>query len=115
MNLLLASIVVIIACVIGAFGSLLLKKGSNNISLNLYKLIQNYYLIGGIITYMISAAMFIIALKGNPLSIMYPLVSTTYIWVVFFSIKFLGERMNTMKWMGIIYIVLGFVCIGIGS
>ncbi len=115
MNLLLASIIVIIGNFIAAFGSLFLKKGSKEFSLNPFKLIKNYQIISGIMFYAIAAIMFIIALKNNPLSILYPLVSTQYIWVAFFSVKFLGERMNSMKWMGIISIILGIVCIGIGS
>jgi len=115
MNLLLACIVVLIGSFLGALGSLYLKKGANKFSFDLFKLITNYEIIFGIIIYAISAIMFIIALKDNPLSIIYPLVSTSYIWVSILSIKFLGERMNTMKWIGIFYIILGVISIGIGS
>tara|TARA_Y100000034_G_scaffold136768_1_gene215569 strand:- start:7485 stop:7832 length:348 start_codon:yes stop_codon:yes gene_type:complete len=115
MNILLAAMVVIIGNFIGAFGGLFLKKGSAKFSLNPFEIIKNYYIISGIFCYAIAAIMFIIALKGNPLSILYPLVSTQYIWVAFFSVSFLDEKMNSMKWMGIIAIILGIVCIGIGS
>lgn len=115
MNLISASVVVIIGCIIGAFGSLYLKKGADKASPNLFKLITNYEIILGIMFYAVSVIMFIFALKGNPLSIIYPLVSTSYIWIAFFSIRFLDERMNLMKWLGIFYIVFGVVCIGIGG
>lgn len=115
MNLSLAIISVIIGCVIGSYASILFKRGANKFTLNLFKLVYNYEILGGIVLYVISLIIFIIALKGNPLSIMYPLVSTSYIWVVLFSVKYLGEKMNFMKWLGVVSIIIGVSFIGIGS
>jgi len=59
--------------------------------------------------------MFIPALKGGDLSILYPFVSVTYVWVALLSVRFLGEKMNKFKWIGIAMIILGVSFIGIGS
>ena len=65
--------------------------------------------------YALGTVLFIPALKGGDLSILYPFVALTYIWVSLLSVKFLGEKMNFMKWMGISLIIVGVSFIGIGS
>lgn len=100
---------VIIGTFIGAVGSLYLKKGSSTISLKILELIQNYQLILGVILYLLSSVFFIAALKYGELSTLYPITSLSYIWISFLSIKFLKEKMNKYKWMGIFLIILGVI------
>jgi len=103
------------ATLIGAFGPILLKKASEKKLSKIKSLITNYHLIGGVFLYAIGTILFIPALKGGDLSVLYPFVSLTYVWVSFLSVKFLGEKMNVMKWWGIGMIILGVSFIGIGS
>ena len=65
--------------------------------------------------YGISTILFIPALKGGELSVLYPFVALAYIWVSLLSVKFLGEKMNKVKWLGIALIILGVSFIGLGS
>lgn len=113
MNIILAIITVVIGCIVGTVGGLFLKKGADICSLKTFMINKN--IIAGISLYAISMILFLAALKGNPLSVLYPFVSTQYIWVALFSMKFLGEKMNTMKWAGITCIIIGVVCIGFGT
>ncbi len=99
---------------IGAMGPILLKKGADAFSINLFKIIKNYNLIFGLFLYGISLIIFVIALKGGEISVLYPLVSVGYIWVCLLSIKVLKEKMNLYKWLGIIFIIFGVSLIGIG-
>lgn len=110
-----AATLVLAATVVGALGPILLKKGSKNFSLNPKILIKNYHLIFGVCLYMVGTALFVWALRGGELSILYPLVSITYIWVSILSIKFLKEKMNKYKWIGISLIILGVAFIGLGA
>ncbi|MBS3113291.1 EamA family transporter [Candidatus Woesearchaeota archaeon] len=110
-----AIIGVFIASLFGGIGALYLKKGSDNIKLNFWKLIKNYDLIKGILCYGFSTLLFIPSLKFGELSVLYPITSFTYIWVILFSLIFLNERMNKYKWLGLILIVIGVILIGIGS
>ena len=112
---LLAIGLVLFACVIGAFGALLLKIGSKKFSFKIKELIKNYKVIAGVALYGISSIIFIWALKYGDLSLLYPFSATTYIWVALFSIKFLKEEMNAWKWLGIAAIIAGVSLIGIGS
>ncbi|MFH0867980.1 MAG: EamA family transporter [Candidatus Woesearchaeota archaeon] len=106
---------VILATLVGSFGPILLKKASAKKLSKIKSLMTNYHLFGGISLYAIGTILFIPALKGGDLSILYPFVALTYIWVSLLSVKFLGEKMNLMKWIGISLIIVGVSFIGIGS
>jgi len=92
---------------LGAIGQLLFKLGSTSVSFNLLSWITNIKVIGGMLLYGVSAIFFIIALKHGNLSVLYPLIATSYIWVTIFSVKFLGEPFSFMKWIGIVLIITG--------
>ena len=106
---------VISATLIGAFGPILLKKASAKKLSSIISLVTNYHLFLGIALYAVGTLLFIPALKGGDLSVLYPFVSLSYIWVSFLSVKFLGEKMNKLKWIGIALIIIGVSFIGIGS
>lgn len=106
---------VISATFVGAFGPILLKKASAKRLSKLSSLATNYHLFGGVALYAIGTLLFIPALKGGDLSVLYPFVSLGYIWVSLLSVKFLGEKMNKLKWIGIALIIIGVSFIGIGS
>lgn len=106
---------VILATIIGAFGPILLKKASAKRLSKLSSLATNYHLFGGVALYAIGTLLFVPALKGGDLSVLYPFVSLVYIWVSLLSVKFLGEKMNNVKWLGIALIIIGVAFIGMGS
>jgi len=95
-------------------GQLFLKLGSKTASLG-FSLLTNYYLIVGIALYLASAVMLIVALRGGELSILYPFIATSFIWVSLLSVHFFGEAMNSWKWLGIFVIIIGVSFVGIGS
>jgi len=106
---------VFLATLVGAFGPILLKKASAKRLSKLSLLITNYELLGGIALYAAGTLLFIPALKGGDLSVLYPFVALTYVWVSLLSVKFLGEKMNKFKWAGIALIIIGVSFIGFGS
>jgi len=107
-------VVISIACVIGAYAALLLKKASGKMSFS-FKFLFSKELITSVSLYGFSTVMFIPALKFGELSVLYPLVATSYIWTSIFSIKFLGEKMNIWKWLGVLVILIGVSFIGLGG
>ena len=107
MNLIYSLLLVIFATVIGAYGSLFFKLSSDKISFNLRKLLKNYQLFIGFFLYGISSIIFLFALKGADLSVVYPFVSFSYVWVTILSVKHLKEKMNPWKYLGIFP---GFIC-----
>jgi len=111
-----AVVLVLIAAVITALGPIYLKKSTDGgFSFKPKKLVKNRHFIKGVLLYFASTLIFIPALKGGEVSILYPIASTTYIWVCLFSTKLLGEKMNLMKWSGIALIILGAVFVSIGA
>jgi len=70
---------------------------------------------GGLALYAVGAGIMIIALRGGELSVLYPIIATSYIWVGILSHFFFGEDLNFFRWSGIFLIVIGIACIGFGS
>ena len=106
---------VVLATIVGAFGPIFLKKATSKRMLHFKSLITNYYLFAGITLYILGTVLFIPALKGGDLSVLYPFVALNYVWTSFLSTKYLGEKMNKIKWMGIALIIIGVSFIGFGS
>ncbi|MDP7180679.1 MAG: EamA family transporter [Candidatus Woesearchaeota archaeon] len=106
---------VLLASLLGSLGPIFLKKSAHDFSLNPFKLIKNFNLLIGLSFYALGTILFIPALKGGELSVLYPLIATTYIWVSLWSMKILKEKMNKFKWMGIAIIIVGITFIGLGS
>jgi len=104
---------VLIGSFLGAVGTLFIKKGTSACSF--WKLWRTKYFWGGMFLYVFSTLFYVIALRSEELSVVYPLVSTTYIFTTYLSVKYLGEKMNKWKWIGLIGIIVGVVLIGIGS
>ena len=112
MNLILILLLMAGSAIIGSFGSIFLKIGSDrfHIRLNfksLKGLITNWHLILGAFLYVLSTFAFIYMLRTEKLSLLYPLSSITYIFVTILSVWLLKERMNWYKCAGIAFIVLG--------
>ena len=106
---------VIFGTLIGSWGALLFKMASGEFSFNPLKLITNWKLILGGFLYLISSVPFLIAVKYEEVSVLYPFVATSYIWVVLLSVVFLKEKMNLWKWLGILLILVGVSFIGFGK
>ncbi|MFH1174625.1 MAG: EamA family transporter [archaeon] len=107
-----AMILVAVLTIVGAYASVLLKKGAATLTLqNVLKLQRHVPLLFGIGLHGISTIVFVYALQFSELSILYPITSLSYIWVALLSTKFLKERMNLLKWTGILCIILGVVLI----
>jgi drug/metabolite transporter (DMT)-like permease len=106
---------VVIGSLIGAFGAVYLKKGAKKFSLNLFKLMKNYYVLGGVFLYAVSTVFYMLGLRMEELSVLYPIVSMTYIFVSMLSVRMLNEKMNRWRWLGIVSIIIGVSLIGFGG
>lgn len=79
---------------------------------NIYPMATNFHLIGGYALYALMTVMFILALRDEELSVMYPFISLSYVWVAGLSIWLFGETMNVFKSLGVIVIVAGVAVLG---
>ena len=116
-SLALTIIFMIIATLIGSFGSLFLKKGSAQFHLHFYKgllgiffdFLKNYYVILGVILYLVSSVFFLYLLRTEELSMLYPMTSLGYVFVTILSYYILKEKINVFKTLGIVSIIFGVV------
>ena len=105
----------LISSFLDSFGALFIKKGSHKFQLKIQELIKAHHLMFGVFLYGLSMVIFIFALRGGELSVLYPIASVTYILIGLWSIKYLNEKMNRFKWVAIILIMLGVSLIGLSS
>lgn len=109
-----AMVIVLISTLLTSTAQLLWKLATKNLQLDI-SLFTNYYLIGGFALYLVAAIILIKALKYGELSILYPLIALSYVWVAILSWQYLGESLSALKIIGVLIIVLGVTLIGIGS
>ena len=111
-----AALLVLFTTLLTSSAQIFYKYGSATLDFkNLIGVFTNYYLIGGMVLYAIGGILIIVSFRGGEVSVLYPIVATSYIWVSLLSILFLNEKMNLLKWMGIFSIIAGIVSIGFGS
>jgi len=110
-----AMLLVLFTTLLTSSAQLLWKQGSASLSFNIISIITNYYIIGGILLYVVGGTLLILSFRGGEVSVLYPIIATSYIWVSLLSVKFLGETMNNFKWAGVAAIIAGIVMIGYGS
>lgn len=92
------------------------KLAAESFALSVEGILLNWPLWVGGILYIISSVMMIIAFKGGEISVLYPLIALSYVWVSLASPKvFPSDSMNTLKWVGVVTIVAGVSLVGLGS
>jgi len=104
-------LLVLFCALLGATGQIMFKLASSGFSFNPSSWFSNIYFLIGAFLYGASAILFVWSLKHGNLSILYPVIATSYIWVTLMATSFLGESFPRVKWIGIILIVLGVTII----
>jgi drug/metabolite transporter (DMT)-like permease len=100
---------------IGSFSAIGFKFGSARLQMNVRSVITNWPLIAGVAGYLLSSVFFLAGLKSGELSILYPMVSTGYIWTMLWSRLFLKEPFTRGKFVGLGLILVGCVLLGLGT
>jgi drug/metabolite transporter (DMT)-like permease len=100
---------------LGAVAQILIKRGSAHFSLNLIEDATNLPLVVGLVLYGGFCLLMVLALRKGELSMLYPIISLTYVWVTLLSYTVLGEKPNWYKNTGIAVIVIGVAVLGRGS
>lgn len=73
------------------------------------------YILIGFIFYGIGAVGMIIAFRFGSFSVIHPMMSISYIFIILIGYWFLNEIINFQKIIGLIFIMLGIVCVGVGD
>ena len=121
MNKLLKAILFVVFCtLLTSVAQVFFKYAADKLILNsinsfIISAVTNSHLYIGVILYVIALAILLIALKSSDLSVAYPIIATSYIWVAFLSIYFFKEVLTTKNWFGILFIIIGVSFIGYGG
>ena len=108
------AVLLMIACtVFTALGQVFYKLSAPKLQISLEGLLFNYYLIIGLFFYFIGAVLLILALKHGELSKVYPIISLTFVWVLFLGLFLFGESLSILKLAGTSSIILGVALLSI--
>jgi uncharacterized membrane protein len=69
------------------------------------------WLIIGTAIYGISYIIAFIGYKYGPISVLFPIISFSYIWTFLLSIKYLNEKNSLLKWIGVCLICFGILLV----
>ena len=109
------SVLLVFFCtILGAAAQLLLKIGMAHFTPNLVDIVTNVPLMLGYTLYGINTLMLVLALKDGELSVLYPIIALTFVWVTLLSYGLLHEEPNWLKNVGITTIVTGVAVMGRG-
>jgi multidrug transporter EmrE-like cation transporter len=95
-------------------GTFLWKLGSGNVT-SIESFLFNPYIIFGFILYGTGSIFLIFALSKADLSILYPIISTGFIWTFLISYFVLKEQIYLSKIFGVLFIILGIIVLGFGA
>jgi drug/metabolite transporter (DMT)-like permease len=111
------SIALVVLCtIIGAAAQILMRFGAAELhGSTMADLLTNWALMAGYICLAANTALLVLALRHGELSVLYPIIALTYVWVTILSPMFFGDIVNAYKIVGVALIVLGVSFIGIGS
>ena len=110
------SILLVFACtIIGTVAQLLMKTGMEHFKPEPMALLTNLPLVAGYTLYGINTVMLVLALRTGELSVLYPVLALTYVWVTVLSYIRLHEPPNIYKNLGVLAIIAGVIVIGRGG
>lgn len=112
------------AVTLATSGQLLLKTGMNRVgtlslSDGLWSTFVNvattWQVVLGFALFGLSSVFWLAALSRLPLSTAYPVVSLSYVLILFFSVVVLDERPSLIVWSGALLVMAGVALIGLGQ
>jgi multidrug transporter EmrE-like cation transporter len=105
----------------GATAQILIKSGANSLGghPSAADLVRHIFtslpLFTGFLCYGLSTILLVLALRHGELSLLYPVIALTFVWVTALSVLIFNESLNPYKLAGIAVIVSGIAILGRGS
>jgi drug/metabolite transporter (DMT)-like permease len=104
-------IIIIIMTLLGSFGGFFFKKSTDGSTI--VSIIKSKFLYIGGVLYVSAAILNIVALKYMPLTVVMPMSAITYVWSMITSRLILKEKITKFKLLGITFIIIGAIFIGL--
>ena len=115
------AVLIVVACtLIGATAQVLIKLGAVHLehsgllatAIGIFTIPTLFI---GYCLYGIFTALLVYALRHAELSILYPVIALSYVWVTLLSVMLFHEAMNPQKVIGVAIIVAGVAVLGRGG
>jgi len=105
---------VVVFTLVAAIAQPLFKTGANRLFANLTPmgLVSDVPLVVGLTLYGFGSILMILALRWGELSVLYPIISLSYVWVAILSVIIFHETMTPAKIGGIAIIIAGVAILG---
>ena len=103
------------ATLLSAAAQILMKLGMNHFTMNLAAILTNMPLIAGYALYGLFTVLMVLALREGELSLLYPIISLSYVWVTALSYFIFHDTLNPLKLAGIAGIMTGVALLGRGD
>ena len=103
------------ATVLSAAAQILMKIGMNHFVFSLAAIATNVPLIAGYALYGLFTLLMVLALREGELSLLYPIISLSYVWVTALSYFIFHDTLRPMKLVGIAGIMAGVALLGRGD
>ncbi len=116
--------IMLLCTVLGAAGQIFIKVGASasnigapwttaaGIWANLFAMASSPHLVFGYGLYGVMMVLFVVTLRDEELSVVYPVIALTYVWVTMLSVFFFHEAVNWFKAAGVVLIVAGVAVLG---
>ncbi len=118
MNIYIIIFITLTAALIASIAQVMYKRGLDKKITgmkDLLALAKKRNIIIGLVMYFISLVVYLFALKNAPLSFVYPLFASTFIFVFFISSYHLKEPFSKYRVLGIFLIFVGIVIVSIST
>lgn len=100
----------------GAAAQILVKTGAATLTgTGIMGMLTNFHVMVGYSLYGLSTIALVLALRDGELSMLYPIISLTFVWVAILSTVFFHEALTPTKILGIGVIVSGVAVLGRGG
>jgi multidrug transporter EmrE-like cation transporter len=105
----------------GAAAQVLIKSGANTLGPHpsaietVARIFTSLPLFVGYSFYGVSTVLLVLALRHGDLSLLYPVIALTFVWVTILSVVIFEDSMNGLKFAGITIIVAGVAILGRGG
>lgn len=103
---------IVLVTLLISVAQVLYKIGAGYLTPSVAGVLSNSYFLAGLGIYVLGGILLILSFRGGEVSVLYPILAVTYIWVSIISFFYLGESMNASKIGGILFVFLGTSLIG---
>lgn len=114
MNIYLVIFLTLVAAFITSYSQILFKRGLSrklNSVMDIIATLKNRTIILGLLGYVVSFSLYLYALSGSQLSIVFPIFASSFIFVTLMSWALLKEKISAVRAVGILLIFVGILMV----